>query len=153
MIVPDANLIIFAHNEADPDHTAALAWWRGLLGGDRDVGIPIVVVLAFLRLTTSPRVFCAPLTVDESARRVEAWFRAPPVRLLVPGPGHVTTLLSCLRSAGAAGPLTTDAHIAALALEYRAEVHTADLDFGRFPGLRWSNPLASLSRRPRSPGA
>lgn len=142
MIIPDANLLIYAHNQADPDHAEALAWWKGLLSGDADVGIPVVVVLAFLRLTTSTRVLSRPLSVEESCRRVERWFAARPVRLISPGEGHVPSLLRCLRSVGVGGPLTTDAHIAALAIEYRAEVHTSDLDFGRFSGVRWRNPLA-----------
>jgi predicted nucleic acid-binding protein len=65
------------------------------------------------------------------------------VRLISPGQGHVASLLACLRSVGVGGSLTTDAHIAALAIEYQAEVHTSDLDFGRFPGVRWKNPLRS----------
>ncbi len=142
MIIPDANLIIYAHNEADPDHEAAIAWWRRLLSGPDEVGIPVVVVLAFLRLTTSARVLASPLSIDASCRRVEAWFRAAPVRLITPGGGHIDALLSCLRAAGTGGPLTTDAHIAALAIEYQAEIHTADLDFGRFLGVCWKNPLA-----------
>lgn len=141
MIIPDANLIIYAHNKADPDHTAAIAWWKALLAGGIDVGIPIVVVLAFLRLTTSPRILTKPLSVEESGRRVETWFERDNVRLISPGQGHVASLLACLRSVGVGGSLTTDAHIAALAIEYHAEVHTSDLDFGRFPGVRWKNPL------------
>jgi len=143
MIIPDANLIIYAHNQADPDHAAALVWWKSLLAGDVDVGIPIVVVLGFLRLTTSPRILSKPLSVEESARRVETWFDGSRVRLISPGQGHVASLLACLRSVGVGGSLTTDAHIAALAIEYQAEVHTSDLDFGRFPGVRWKNPLSS----------
>ena len=142
MIIPDANLIIYAHNQADPEHAAARVWWKGLLAGDADVGIPVVVILAFLRLTTSTRILAHPLSVDDSCRRVERWFTARPVRLISPGEGHLASLLQCLRSVGVGGALTTDAHIAALAIEYRAEVHTSDLDFGRFPGVRWRNPLA-----------
>lgn len=141
MIIPDANLIVYAHNAADPEHEAALRWWKELLGGSEEIGVPVVVVLAFLRLTTSVRVFQKPLTVEQSARRVEAWFKARPVRLITPGQGHIETLLRCVRGAGTGGNLTTDAHVAALALEYNAEIHTSDLDFARFPGLRWKNPL------------
>jgi toxin-antitoxin system PIN domain toxin len=147
MIIPDANLLIYAHNEADPDHTASLAWWKSLLAGDDDVGIPVVVVLAFLRLTTSSRVLARPLSVEESARRVECWFASARVRLISPGPGHIASLLECLRVAGTGGTLTTDAHIAALAIEYSAEVHTSDLDFGRFPRVRWRNPLRKAAKR------
>ena len=141
MIIPDTNLIIYAHNRSDPEHAAALDWWQGLLGGGGEIGIPIVVVLAFLRLTTSTRVLQRPLTVDESGRIVDSWFRLRMVRLITPGSGHLAALLACLKDAGHGGSLTTDAHIAALALEYQAEIHSSDLDFGRFSGVRWKNPL------------
>ena len=82
-----------------------------------------------------------PLTIEESGRIVESWFHARTVRLISPGSGHVAALVSCLKAAGAGSSLTTDAHIASLAIEYQAEVHSSDLDFGRFPGVRWKNPL------------
>ena len=58
-----------------------------------------------------------------------------------PGRQHLVLLRRALDAAGVGGNLTTDAHIAALAIEYQAEVHTSDTDFSRFPGLRWRNPL------------
>ena len=51
-------------------------------------------------------------------------------------------LFHLLRGLGTAGNLTTDAHLAALAMEYQATLHTTDADFARFPGLKWENPLA-----------
>ena len=41
-----------------------------------------------------------------------------------------------------AANLTTDAQLAALAIEHQGELHSNDADFGRFPRLRWVNPLA-----------
>ena len=141
MTIPDANLILYAHNTADPSHDSARVWWEHLLRGADPVGIPLVVVLAFLRLSTSSRVLQTPLSAEESADCIASWFTSPVVSLLNPGPDHLRILLDLVRSTGTTGNLTTDAQIAALALEYRAEVHSSDQDFGRFPGLRWQNPL------------
>jgi toxin-antitoxin system PIN domain toxin len=141
MILPDANLILYAHNQADPEHRQALRWWKDLLGGPRDVGIPLAVVLSFLRLATSPRVLSQPLTAEQACDCVAAWFRSRFVRLITPGGGHLGELLEEVRRVGVAGNLTTDAHLAALSREYHAEIHSADVDFARFPGIRWKNPL------------
>ena len=119
MIIPDTNLIIYAHNRSDPEHAAALDWWQGLLGGGGEIGIPIVVVLAFLRLTTSTRVLQRPLTVDESGRIVESWFRLRMVRLITPGSGHLAALLACLKDAGR--PCLKEAAMAKLMASEMAE--------------------------------
>ena len=74
--------------------------------------------------------------------RIGAWFATPTVSLLNPGPDHMRLFLELVTRAGTAGNLTTDAQIAALAIEHHAVVHSSDHDFGRFPGLRWINPLA-----------
>ena len=141
MIIPDTNLLIYAYNAADPDHARAARWWRGLLGGRRDVGVPVVVILAFVRLTTSPRFLVQPLALETCLGLIESWFVRDHVRLLPPSGEHLPLLLRCLREAGAEGNLSTDAHLAALALEYNAELHTADTDFKRFAEVRYVNPL------------
>lgn len=114
----------------------------GLLGGVTEVGLAAPAVFGFLRLATSRRVFERPLAVDDAAGRVESWLARPQARFLLPGPRHLEISLGLLRGAGAAGNLTTDAQLAALAIEYQGEVHSNDADFARFPGLRWINPLA-----------
>jgi toxin-antitoxin system PIN domain toxin len=141
MIVPDANLLIYAHNDADPEHEAAKRWWIGLLSGQERVGIPLAVAMAFLRLTTSPKVLAAPLEVERSIGIVESWFAYPHVQVLVYSEDHLSRFLAEVGQVGVAGNLTTDAHIATLAREYRATVHSTDSDFDRFDGLRWRNPL------------
>lgn len=100
------------------------------------------VVVGFLRLSTQKRAFHAPLDLARAAGLVRSWFRQPPVRELVAGSGHWERVLALLEACGAACNLTSDAQLAAIALEYGGEVHTADADFARFPGVRWRNPLA-----------
>ena len=141
MIIPDANLLVYAHNAADPDHKKAKEWWRRLVTGTEEVGIPMAVVMAFVRLTTSSRVLTHPLDVSRSTAIAASWFERPPVRLLHPSADHLRVFFNLANQVGVGGNLTTDIHLAALALEYRAVIHSADADFGRFSGIRWVNPL------------
>ena len=142
MIIPDINLLLYAHHNSLPEHQDALCWWEKLLNSDTRVAIPWVVAVGFLRISTNPRVFPnAPssVVVSEEIRR---WFSRSNVQPLEPGPNHMDTMHRLIVDLGVAGPLTTDIHLAALAIENRCELHSNDRDFGRFKGLKWVNPLA-----------
>jgi toxin-antitoxin system PIN domain toxin len=143
VIIPDLNLLLYAHNEAAPLHAKARAFWEQTLSRDLPVGLPWAVVLGFVRLTTHPRVLAEPLSPSQALDRVDAWFSRTAVRILEPGPQHLVILRRLLEATGVAASLTTDAHLAALAIENQAELCSNDSDFGRFPGLRWRNPLAA----------
>jgi toxin-antitoxin system PIN domain toxin len=102
----------------------------------------LAVSLGFLRLMTHPAVLTTPMRPEQALPVVESWYERPNVFVLEPGPRHLALLGNLLRAAGVAGSLTTDAHLAALAIEHGCELHSNDADFGRFSGLRWTNPLA-----------
>lgn len=141
MILVDVNLLLYAVNADLPQHIPARRWWETVLSGTEPVGIPWIVVLAFLRLTTHPRVFQHPLDIGRALAYVDEWLAQPVARLAGPGPHHWPILRSLLDASGTAGNLTTDAHIAALALEHGYAVYSADSDFQRFAGLKYVNPL------------
>ena len=143
MKVVDLNLLLYAVNRSGPHHAPARAWLEGALAGDEVIGLPWVVILGFLRTSTNPRVFPEPLHSGDALAVVDGWLARPVVHPVEPGGDHWRLLRDLLESAGAAGNLTTDAHLAALAIEHGAELVTTDADFARFPGLRWSNPLLS----------
>jgi hypothetical protein len=140
MIVPDVNVLLHAYNAGSQRHPALKAWWETVLSGKRPVGLAWPAVLGFIRICTNPRILGNPFPVGRAVAVVRSWIAAPCVELIWPGPKHAEILFGLLEKAGAAGNLTTDAHIAALAIEYQAEVATTDLDFGRFAGLQWSIP-------------
>jgi toxin-antitoxin system PIN domain toxin len=142
VIVPDINLLIHAYNTDAPVHRAARAWWEGLLNGTRPVGLAWAAVLGFIRITTHRQVLANPLPVTTACAHARAWLAQPYVVMLDPGPRHAEIVFGLLESLGTAANLTTDAHLAALAIEYQAELHSTDADFARFSGLRWMNPLA-----------
>lgn len=142
MILPDVNLLLHAYNSESPAHAAARAWWEGLLNGTRPVGLAWAVILGFIRIATHRQVLTNPLPVTTACAHARAWLAQPYVGLIDPGARHAEILFGLLESLGTSGNLTTDAHLAALAIEHQAELHSTDADFARFPGLRWANPLA-----------
>lgn len=142
MTLTDVNLLIYAYDESSAHHERAKEWLEERLSGVETFGLAWIVLLAFVRLVTSSRLFRSPYEPAEALDLVDAWLRQPCVAILHPGERHRELLRELLVAAGTAGSLTTDAHLAALAIEHRAELCSADADFSRFPGLRWSNPLA-----------
>ena len=141
MILPDINLLLHAYNSHSPVHAAARRWWEGRMTEDSPVHLPWAVILGFLRLATHRQISANPLPVSAACEIVESWLTRPQVSVLHPGERHAAVLFDFLRSTGVGGNLTTDAHLAALAVEHDLEVCTTDTDFARFPGLRWRNPL------------
>ncbi len=141
MIVPDVNLLIYAYNDGSPRHDSARRWWEDLINGTERVAVPWVVSTGFVRLMTHAKVLARPAAPSEAVEYVREWFRFPHVTPINPGSEHITHFRRNLDAAGVGANLVTDAHIAALAMEYQAEVHSNDTDFSRFPGLLWRNPL------------
>jgi uncharacterized protein len=141
VILPDVNLLIYAYNAADPQHRPAKDWWEGCLNGTRPVGLPWVVAAGFIRLMTHPRVLREPITSEQAVGHVQSWLDQPCLLIVEPGKQFPDRFFRFLSELGTAANLTTDAYLAALALEHQAEVHSCDTDFLRFEGLRWRNPL------------
>ena len=141
MIVPDVNLLIYAYSDGTPFHDAARYWWEGLVNGTEQVGLAWVVIIGFVRLMTHPRLMAPPIKPTQAIAYIREWLQYDHITTIAPGEQHFTLLRQNLDAAGAGGDLVPDAHIAALAMEYGAEVHSNDTDFGRFPGLQWRNPL------------
>lgn len=145
MIIPDINLLVYAYNPNAPLHAAAKAWWEDRLNGHDPVGLPWLVAAGFIRVMTHPRVLARPMPVEAAIAAVEAWYAAAPVLVVHPGERFPALLFGYLRRLGVAANLTTDAQLAALAVEHQAVVCTNDADFSRFEGLRTKNPLIPAS--------
>lgn len=141
MILPDANLLLHAINSDSGDHLPARTWWKSLLSSDEEVGLCSVVIFAFVRISTNRIAFPHPLGAEKAFAHVENWFQFPGVQWVDSTQEDLSVAQHLLRQAGTAGNLVTDAQIAAIALRLDATIHTADADFGRFPGVRWKNPL------------
>jgi uncharacterized protein len=142
MIVPDANLLLYAHDESSPFHRRAQDWWDACLSGTQGVGLTHPTIFAFLRIATNPRAYTNPMTLDEAAGHIDRWMARSVTQVLLPPPDHAARVVALLKAAGgAAGNLVTDAQIAALAISHKATIHTADRDMLRFNPVRCKFPL------------
>lgn len=141
MIVPDANLLLYAYDSSSPFHKRAAIWWSDCLSGCEPVGLCGVVLFAFLRVGTSRRAFQQPMAIDQATGHVRDWMQRSVTDVLFLEEVDLLRAMEWLDAQGSGANLTTDAQIAAIASRHRATVHTADTDFQRFPGVRSKNPL------------
>lgn len=141
MILPDANLLLYACDSSSPFHRAAAEWWSDCLNGDETVGLVPVVVLGFVRVGTSSSAFRDPLTTSEAVTEVRRWLDRSVVTVVGANRTDLEEALTLVDGSGAGGGLATDALIASMGIRHRAVVHTADADFARFPRLKWFNPI------------
>ncbi len=141
MILPDINILIHAYNSGYRRHALAKAWWEGKLRGAQGVAMAWIVLLGFVRITTNARILKNPFTPKEALDTVRSWLDLPHITVVHPSSRHFQLFETLIDRAGTAGNLTTDAHLAALAIERGLVLHTTDADFARFPGLSWVNPL------------
>jgi toxin-antitoxin system PIN domain toxin len=138
--IVDLNVLLYAVNENAVHHRTALRWWHSATNGGEPIGFPWTVLLGFLRLSTNPAVFSRPLEPESAIRKVDSWLSLPVARLVREKDEHWEILRRLLAETGTAGNLTTDAHLAALAISHGAVLVSSDNDFSRFKGLRWENP-------------
>jgi toxin-antitoxin system PIN domain toxin len=141
VILVDANLLLYAKFQDFPQHQTAYEWLNAQFNGGARTGLPWPSLLAFVRISTNVRVMQQPLPSRTAWQQVEEWLQLPNIWIPAPGEAHARILGGLIDKTQAVGNLIPDAHLAALALEHGLELYSADTDFARFPGLRWSNPL------------
>jgi hypothetical protein len=141
MIVPDANILIYAYDERSAFFEVARDWLERSLAGSVDIGLSWQTITAFVRITTDKRAFPSPYSATEAFEIVENWVSAPAARIVLPTANHLQIFSSIAVETKVAGAMVMDAHLAALTIEHGATLATTDRDFRKFDGLRVVNPL------------
>ena len=142
MHLVDANVLIYATNQDAPNHTVAHEWLTRHLDGPETIGFSWTVLLAFARITTRAGLLPSPLTIGQAFDAIDSWLERPAAVIVEPTVRHRHVLRDLLGRTGTSGNLTSDAHLAALALEHGATICSFDTDFARFADLRWTTPTA-----------
>lgn len=141
MILPDVNVLVYAHNTEFPDHAEYRVWWESVVNGPGAFGIAELVLSGFVRVVTHPKVFETPLTPTQALDACAAIRSRSNCVTIAPGSRHWPIFDDLCRRTRAKGNHVPDAYLAALAIESGSEFVTADRGFARYPGLRWSHPL------------
>jgi toxin-antitoxin system PIN domain toxin len=140
MILPDVNILVYAHRSDTPTHQACRTWLENLVNSDTAYGLSDIVLSGFLRIVTHPRIFRQPSPIDKALAFVEELRSQPHCMPIRPGQRHWEIFVRLCRECAAKGNLVADAFLAALAIEWGCECVTTDRDFSRFTGLRWRHP-------------
>ncbi len=143
MIIPDANILLYAYVPSFKEHAAAKKWLQTTLSENKQiVGLAWQVITAFLRIGTNPRIFQIPFEIAEAEKRLNQLFAHSLVQTAAPGEKHWRIFSEILREEQITADLVMDAHLAALAIEHRATIATTDRDFLRFSKIvKIVNPL------------
>lgn len=142
MIIPDINLLVYAHDMSSRFHDSARDWWEDLMRRRIALGLPVVTVLGFVRLLSNPRITNNPANPAVLLTVMNHILCQPNVSLISPGMKHLEIMAELFLNSGCTGKMTTDIHLAALAIEHGARLASNDADFSRFPQLDWLNPLS-----------
>ena len=146
MIAVDTNILVYAHREDSQWHASAFSRIAELAEGRVLWAIPWPCIHEFLAIVTHPRIYTPPTTLTQAVDQVEAWLESPSVSVLSEIEGYWPELRSMVTAGKATGGQIHDARVAALCrLHGVRELWTADRDFGRFSGIRVSNPLIKKS--------
>lgn len=139
-MIVDANVLLYAVDRDSAFHAPAKDWLEDSLSGSRRIGLPWTSLVAFQRIATHPRASIRPLGPAEAWSYVVEWLNAENAWLPSPGSRHAEILGALVIGQELRGNLVSDAHLAALAIEYGVGVCSFDSDFARFPDLSWTNP-------------
>ncbi|MGH9478031.1 MAG: type II toxin-antitoxin system VapC family toxin [Terriglobales bacterium] len=140
-MAPDVSVLIFAYRPDSGGHVDYRGWLERQCVGAEPVGMSELVLAAFVRIVTNPRIFREPNELEEALAYAQALRQAPAAVRLAPGERHWSIFAGLCRAGQARGNLVADAYLAAMAIETGSAWVTTDRDFARFPGLRWRHPL------------
>ena len=142
MLLPDVNVLIYAHFEdIVTEHAEYARWLTRLATGPEPFALSVLVLSGFVRIATNHRIFDPPSTLENALAFVSSLVERPTARIVGPGPDHLEIFERLCRDARATGKLVADAQHAAVAVEHGCTLVSTDSDFSRFAGVRWRHPL------------
>jgi toxin-antitoxin system PIN domain toxin len=139
----DANVVLYASDEASDYHRAALDFLAGVASGNELVYLFWPTAMAYLRIATHPAIFDRPLRPAEAVGNIETLLALPQVQVVGE---HDRFWASFRRVAGdvdARANLVADAHLVALMVENGVRtIWTHDRDYRRFDAIDVRDPFA-----------
>ncbi len=139
----DVNVLLYASDQASPRYDRALQFLQSRASDPELFCISWPTMMAYIRISTHPRIFSQPLSPEEALRNVESLIGLPRVRVLSEDEGFLAIYRQVTDKFPVRGNLVPDAHLAALLLQHGVtKIYTADSDFKKFEFLEVSNPFS-----------
>ena len=141
MLMPDVNVLVYAHRADEARHEAYARWLKAVIDGPEPFALSVLVAVGFVQIVTHPRLYKNPTPLSVALAVSEQMAAHPRCRLAVPAATHLDDVARLCRATGATGKLVADAQHAALAISEGSVWLTHDGDFARFAphGLRWQH--------------
>ena len=141
MLLLDTNILVYAHRRDSDRHEEYRAWLESMIDGPQPYAVSDQALMGMIRIVTNPQIYRQPALIQEALAFADQYRNQPHAHVLSPGPSFWGIFADLCGKADARANLIPDVYLAALAIEHGCELVSADRDFLKFPGLRFSHPL------------
>ncbi len=140
MILPDVNLLLYAHDENSEFYLPAVKWLENVMENEQ-IFLSWHTITGFIRIITHPSASVIPFSIEDAVSVVDEWLARENVHLISLEKKNWPLFSRMLIDGQATGNLVMDAHLAAMSASCGATLATTDRDFSRFFGIKIINPL------------
>lgn len=139
----DANVLLYASDSSSQHHGAARSFLESHFAQTEIIYIAYATLASYLRISTHPGLFKAPLSPEQALENVRNLSALPNVRLIAEQEGFLDVYQEVTKDVPARGNLVPDAHLATLLKQHGIKViYTNDTDFRKFAFLTVKSPFS-----------
>ena len=139
----DVNVLLYASNHASEHHVRAREFVEACAAGPEILCLAWPTLMSYLRFSTHPRIFSAPLSPGEALANISNLLGLPHVRAVSELEGFIDAYKHITGDVPVRGNLVPDAHVATILFQHGIRrLYSNDRDFRKFPSLELKNPFA-----------
>src|SRR5262245_56528686 len=139
----DVNLLLYASDRSYERHDAARRFLESCAEGPELLYLAWPTLMSYLRISTHPSIFTAPLSPGEAFGNVNALLSIPHVRAVSELDGFAEAYGRVTAELVVRGNLVPDAHLAAILFQHGIRtLYSSDRDFRKFATLDVRDPFS-----------
>jgi hypothetical protein len=139
----DVNVLLYASDRSSDKHSSARHFVESCAAGPEILCLAWPTLMSYLRISTHPRIFAAPLTPGEALGNISALIALPHVRAISELDGFLDAYRHVAGETPVRGNLVPDAHLATILFQHGvATMYSNDRDFSKFPSIELRDPFA-----------
>jgi toxin-antitoxin system PIN domain toxin len=139
----DVNVLLYASDRASERHVRARDFVEACAAGPEILCLAWPTLMSYLRISTHPRIFSAPLSPGEALGNISSLLALPHVRAVSELEGFIDAYKHVTGETLVRGNLVPDAHVATILFQHGIRtLYSNDRDFRKFQSLELRNPFA-----------